>query len=568
MTRRSPFRHRSVAGLLSMSIFLVIAVALAAGPRDERPSQATIGRVSHTTATEVDAARSVLVAGDGFQGIVRRLPTSLRFPFRHGEVVPGPLLRGDDSFSASPSATGIPFQRHDLTAGDAGGRSITWQGRVDPARRVTLRAWNGDAWEPLDSSRGRVDGLVGLTGALLARHVHGGVVPVMVTGHDPFADDIPNPVRPSFEDPGTYDVAIAHVTDTQYLSEGADESPTRHERRTWLRAYTDTMDWIATNAEERKIAYTAHTGDLMQNWRYRRDDRTKARREFAVASAAQRILDGAGLVNSVLPGNHDNQSGTDNGPGALFNDFFGPRRYTTLSRQPRWRAAQATYRPWRRGDNANSYVLFSAAGLDFVAVSLGFTVTRSEAAWADRVLGRYADRNAILLTHAYNSPSSRPDGRGGGSSFDGGRVRNIVVKPNPNVFLVLSGHEHGVNISLRRNLGRTGNHVVELLADYQFYEVPAGEVGLGRTRGRRTLLQMGSSFFRLLQLDVDRSEVSVDTYSPFLDDFGATEYDGRDRYDGTEDDFRIPVQLQNRSTSFVSDTLALGPSGDVSPRDR
>lgn len=567
MTRRSLSRSQSVAGLLSMAV----AVALTVGTGDQRPSDATIGHFSHTpaaTEVDVDAARSALAAGDGFQGVVRRLPTSLRFPFRQGEVVPGPQMRGDDALTGSSSATAIPFQRHDLTAGDARGLSITWRGQVDPARRVTLRAWNGGAWEPLDSSRGRVDGLVGLTGEVLPRHVHDGSVPVVVTGHDPFADDIPNVVRPAFEDPDSYDFALAHVTDTQYLSEGADESPTRHERSTWRRAYTDTMDWIVANAVERKIAYTAHTGDLMQNWLYRRDDRAKARREFAVASAAQRILDDAGLVNSVLPGNHDNQSGTDNGPDALFNDFFGPRRYTTLSRQPLWRAAQAAYRPWRRGDNANNYVLFSAAGLDFIAVSLGFTVTRSEAAWADHVLGRYADRNAILLTHAYNSPSSRPDGRGGGSSFDGLRVRNAVVKPNPHVFLVLSGHEHGVNISVRRDLGRPGNHVVELLADYQFYEVPAREVGLGRTRGPRTLLQMGSSFFRLLQFDVDRSEVSVDTYSPFLDDFGATEYDGRGRYDGTEDDFKIPVQLQHRSTSFVTDSLEIGPTVALRPRGR
>lgn len=564
MTRRSPFRHRSVAGLFS----LAVAASLTAGPHDERPAHAAV-----VLAPEVDDARSVLVAGDGFQGTVRQLPTSLTFPFEQGGVVAGPLQRGDGLVVGSPSATGVPFQRLDLpaggaAAGGAAGRSITWEGRVDPARSVSLRAWNGTAWEPLDTARGRADGVVGLTGVVLPRHVHGDVVPVMVTGRDPFADDLPHQVRPSFDDPASYDVALAHVTDTQYLSEGAVEGRTRRERATWRRAYTDTMHWIADHAVERKIAFTAHTGDLVQNWQYRRDGRAGARRELTVASSAQRILDRSGMVNSVLPGNHDNQSGTDNGRGALFNDRFGPRRYEALARTRSWRAAQATYRPWRRGDNANNYVLFTAAGLDFVAVSLGFSVTRSEAAWADHVLGRYADRNAILLTHAYSSPSTRPDGRGGGSSFDGGRVRNAVVRRNPNVLLVLSGHEHGVNIQLRRDLGRPGNHVVELLADYQFYEVPAGEVGLGRTYTPSTRLRMGSSFFRVLQIDVDRSEVSVDTYSPFLDDFGATEYDGRHRYDGTEDDFRLPIQLQHRSTSFVTDSLVLEPVGEVSPRGR
>ena len=49
----------------------------------------------------------------------------------------------------------------------------------------------------------------------------------------------------------------------------------------------------------------------------------------------------------------------------------------------------------------------------------------------------------------------------------------------------------------------------------------------------------------------------VDTYSPFLDNFGATEYDDRARYDGTEDDTRLPVQFETRKTSFTTDAVTL-----------
>lgn len=386
-----------------------------------------------------------------------------------------------------------------------------------------------------------------------------------MTGEDPFADDMPNQVRDSFEDPDAYDFSLAHLTDTQYLSEGADEPATPAEREVWRRSYTDLTQWIADNADERKIAFTAHTGDIMENWHNLTDDREKAVREFEVASAAQKILDDAGLVNTVLPGNHDNQYGADAGPEALYNDYFGPERYSALSQHQRWTDAQASYHPWKPGDNINNYVLFSAGGLDFVVVSLGFDVTAEEQAWANDVLAQYADRNAIVLTHAYVTPSSNSDGRGGGLSWDGNRVREGVVKNNPNVFLVLSGHEHGVNIEVRKDLGQKGNHVVELLADYQFYKVKAGELGLAGV-GNHTadsLLQFGASFFRLLQFDVDRAEMSVDTYSPFLDDFGATEYDDRNRYDGTEDDFKMPIQLQSRKTSFGTDALVV-----LDPTDR
>ncbi|WP_210651045.1 LamG-like jellyroll fold domain-containing protein [Nocardioides sp. SYSU D00065] len=506
------------------------------------------------------------VAADGFQGSVAELPTSLEFPHEQAADLAAPLQPGDGRLATSPSATGIAFQRHDVAVGAAEGQRISWSGTVDPTRSVTLRAWNGQAWEALDTARGLAEGAVALTGDVRPRHHHDGVVPIMVTGEDPFADDIPNEVRPAFEDPADYDFSLAHLTDTQYLSEGADEPPTQAERDTWRKTYTDITEWIVANTDERKIAFTAHTGDIMENWHNLGDDRAKAMREYEVASAAQRIIDDAGLVNTVLPGNHDNQYGQDNGPDALYNDYFGPERYAALSQAPRWTAARASYQPWKPGDNANNYVLFSAGGLDFVVVSLGFGVTAEESAWADGVLKQYADRNAIVLTHAYIAPSSNPDGRGGGMSYDGMSVRNTVVKENPNVFLVLSGHEHGVNIEVRKNLGRPGNHVVELLADYQFYKVRAGEVGLGNTGTLTpdTLLQMGSSFFRLLQFDVDRSEMSVDTYSPFLDNFGATEYDDRNRYNGTEDDFKMPIQLQHRATSFATDSLVvLDPTDEV-----
>ena len=47
----------------------------------------------------------------------------------------------------------------------------------------------------------------------------------------------------------------------------------------------------------------------------------------------------------------------------------------------------------------------------------------------------------------------------------------------------------------------------------------------------------------------------MDTYSPLLDNFGATEYDDRQRYNGTEDDTRLPIQLETRRTSFSTDSV-------------
>lgn len=509
---------------------------------------------------------AVKVADQGFQGSIDQIPASLDFDYQQGEQLTGALRPGDDVLQTSPSAERISFQRYDIPVAEVSGQRVVWTGQVDPTRLAGLRVWNGTAWEQIASARGQAEGSITLNGDIAPRHRHGGVVPVLVTGEDPFADDIPNQVRDSFEDPSDYDFSLAHLTDTQYLSEGADERPNQAERDVWRKAYTDTTQWIADNTDSRKIAFTAHTGDIMENWHNVGSDRAKAMREFEVASAAQKILDDAGLVNTVLPGNHDNLYGVDTGPDALYNDYFGPERYEALSQHQRWTASNASYHSYAEGDNSNNYVLFSAGGLDFVVVSLGFGVDSAEAAWADDVLTQYADRNAIVLTHAYTTPSSNPDGRGGGTSYDGFKVREDVVAKNPNVFLVLSGHEHGVNIEVKKDLGEKGNHVVELLADYQFYKVDSDELGLTQTGGYsgNTPLQFGAAFFRLLQFDVDRAEMSVDTYSPFLDNFGATEYDDRKRYNGTEDDFKMPIQLQTRATSFSSDALVvLEPTDEV-----
>lgn len=141
-----------------------------------------------------------------------------------------------------------------------------------------------------------------------------------------------------------------------------------------------------------------------------------------------------------------------------------------------------------------------------------------------------------------------------------------MVMTNPNVFLVLSGHEHGVGINVRQDVGAAGNGVVELLADYQFYEVSAEQAGLVDVGGYDPAqgLRFGASFFRLLQFDVDRSEMIVDTYSPWLGNFGATEFDTDERYNGLEDNFTVPVDLTTRGTSFATDSLALfTPTGEV-----
>ena len=164
-------------------------------------------------------------------------------------------------------------------------------------------------------------------------------------------------------------------------------------------------------------------------------------------------------------------------------------------------------------------------------MSLGYEVTDEELAWADAEIKKRPRHNVIVTTHAYLQPGPAPDGVGAPLSHDGAKVRR-VVDANPNVFLVLSGHEHGVGRNVRQDAGSPGHQVIELMGDYQDYD--AGWDGRGH-----------AGFIRLLQLDVKGGQLTVDTFSPSLQSFRSRDYDtkiGR-HYDGHEDEFTIPVRL-------------------------
>lgn len=523
---------------------------------------ATVAEPDGGDVTATFSETEIITPDHVYQGTATSVPTTLEVKGEKKVKAAG-LAPADGRTLPAPAGPDVTFQRYDVKVkGHVDAPVLRWEGVIDPERLAALRVWNTrtDAWDVLTSARGAVEGNTVLTAVVDRKYVDRQQIHVMVTGEDPFADDIDAGDPDRFADPASYDFSIVHYTDTQYLSEGAVEQETPEERAVWEKAYGDVSRWIAANKDQRKIAYVAHTGDIIENNIRKPADEATQRQitgELELSSKQQKILDDAGIPNGVIAGNHDNQSGTENGPGAIYNKYYGPDRYQALSKG--WKHAEYGG-PWRPGDNQNHYDLFSAGGLDFVVVGLSYGVTREEAEWADSVFKRFPGRNGILLSHDYLAPSGNANGRGAPfSAPDGSMLYKTVVQDNPNVFLILAGHEHGVGTNVKPKVGEVEHDVVELLADYQFYTVSADRLGLTEIGGYQPddQLQFGASFFRMLQFDVKRSEVTVDTYSPLLDEFGATEYDTDHRYDGTEDNMVLPVDLTSRKTAFTTDSLAL-----------
>jgi hypothetical protein len=376
-------------------------------------------------------------------------------------------------------------------------------------------------------------------------------VHVLVEARDPFAA-VPSTPNQAFEDPDDYQLAMAWMTDTQYLSQGAFLDPKDND--VFAETFRSINRWIRDNVQLRHIVYAAHTGDVINSWQSTSTDVNRAKGEFDFASKTMAILNDSLVPNGVLPGNHDNKTGGDN---TLFNEYFGPSRYEALEAvAPKGDDGEGFYGgSWQPGDNQNHYDLVEAGGVKLILVHFGYLVKDDEIAWANQVLAEHRDRAAVLLTHSYLLPSRSPDATGSELTTQDGRdLYEKVVVPNHNVFLTLSGHVHGMGLNIKRDVGVKGRTVVEMEANTQFFEI-GGVRRLG--------------YFRLLQINASRGELTVDTYSPYgpIDpakpDFGAVEWDtqtGR-AYTEAADEFVVPVDLPTRKTALQTDVIGMAVRG-------
>ena len=461
------------------------------------------------------------------------------------------LLARDDAY-------GLPYLR--LVVQTNGDGTVGWVGRTVGRASVRLSVWSPEsgAWRTLDEAAGArtardtaADEVVTLTGAVAGAEVERGRVELLVQvvpARDPAVS-----ARKGIASAADYDLALSHMTDTQYYSEAYPE------------VYAGQVGWIAANAEPRKIAFATHTGDLVQSWVDPDQVEERARREFDTASAMQSVLDDAGVPNSVLPGNHDNKRGVTN---ELFNEFFGPARYEGA--------------PWfgesiAPGDNSASWSSFQAGGARFVMISLPYAYSEREITWAEGIVRAHADANVVISTHEHLTPKNQEQDAERSTSSrwvsHGDVLWERVVAPHPNVVLVLSGHFHGIGSIVTDNAGGIAGHtVLEALADYQEFRTHTGERATG--------------FQRLLQIDLASGTLAVDTFSVALDATASHHYDyeqfvpdnGHDttasnerpwrvierglqhRYTEADDEFSVTLRLQHaKAVETDAVTFAVSP---------
>lgn len=242
-------------------------------------------------------------------------------------------------------------------------------------------------------------------------------------------------------------------------------------------------EWIRNNRDALNIVYVAQFGDVSNN-----GDSDTDQSEWLNASSALYTLEATlpqfpqGIPYGVAVGNHDQIVPTgDTDPTTFYNQFFGVAHFQPMT----------TYYGGHYGTrNNNQYHLFSASGLDFIVIYFEYDATPDAAVleWADGLLKTHFNRRAIVVTH-YLLETTAAWGVQGQAIYN-------ALKANPNLFLMLCGHNHG---EARRTDVYSDNTVHTLLADYQSY-----------TAG-------GNGYLRILEFDPDQNQIRVQTYSPWVE---------------------------------------------------
>ena len=265
--------------------------------------------------------------------------------------------------------------------------------------------------------------------------------------------------------PENYDFAFAWETDTQYYA----ESFPYH--------YEQMNQWIVDNAEEWKIRYVFHTGDIV--------DDCDMLGEWENADKAMQILDNANIPYGVLGGNHDVYAGAE-GYGSYWQ-FFGEDRF-----------ADKSYYGGSYQNNRGHYDLLTENGQDFVIIYMSWDIYEEELNWMNEVLQKYSDRKAILAFHRYIDTSGDLD-------YTGELIQDQVVAKNPNVFAVIDGHYHGASFRIDKfddnGDGEKERTVYQICTDYQ--SDPEG----------------GSEYIKFLYFDLENGKVYANSYSPYRQDF-------------------------------------------------
>ncbi|TXS54476.1 Tat pathway signal sequence domain protein [Streptomyces sp. uw30] len=292
---------------------------------------------------------------------------------------------------------------------------------------------------------------------------------------------------------------LAVMPDTQYLFDGPSINPAPIEA---------SLRYLLEHGRDENIVFLSHLGDLTENG---------AKEEFAAIGKAFELLDRRGVGYSVLAGNHDVKSSTNDQRGATpYLDTFGPRRFQ----------GKSTF-GGASSDGYNTYHLFKAAGREWMVLALDWRLSAQGYAWAKDVLARHPKTPVVLTTHELVVDDDAL------SSY-GQQLWDQLIKDHDQIFLTLNGHYWPAGRAVRKNAA--GNDVHLHLTNYQ-----------NRYFG-------GAAMIRLYHFDLDRDVIDVETVSPWILGRAAKGLNELERQEielsGDADRFSVDIDFADRFSGF------------------
>jgi|GEM_PF-1973697 len=264
--------------------------------------------------------------------------------------------------------------------------------------------------------------------------------------------------------------------------------------------FASQTQWIVDNKDNRHIAFVLHEGDVTNN---------NCISQWDNADAAMSILDGE-VPYVMVPGNHDMGPGgnTSNRDVTLYNQYFPVSRFSGLP--PFGGVYEANHME-------NSYHYFTAGGIDWLVIAQEFGPRNAVLDWANQIVNEHPHRRVMILTHNYMYSDDTRVGLGDAwnphyygvcqgvsepnTCNDGEEMWTNFVKLHENISLVFSGHILNDGVGTLVSDGDNGNKVYQMLANYQF-----------ETNG-------GNGYLRIVTFYPDQQKVTVETYSPWLDQY-------------------------------------------------
>ncbi len=226
--------------------------------------------------------------------------------------------------------------------------------------------------------------------------------------------------------------------------------------------------WISDNLDRQNIVFVSQVGDIV--------DKNEPS-QWKVARACMDVIHGK-VPYGISVGNHDM---TSKGDSTLFQEHFAKSRFEDFA----WYGG--TYEgspsgPEVSGNNANSFQLFSAGGMDFLFMHVECNAPDDVLQWADGILEEHADRRAMITTHMGWGPKEKPKTNAEFMTGPKGRMQWLKIhgkrgntpqqmwekcyRKHENLFAVFSGDQSRTQAIRAATPGDHDNVIHELLQDY------------------------------------------------------------------------------------------------------